>query len=83
MTRPCTKEDFAGIEEVYNQKTQKLGKNTLICPGNLDTLKIEGSMANRESLKTFSLVISECDQDNYSGYCETDEEMLQRMYEKM
>ena len=78
-TRPCTANDFAGIEHVYEMKTRKFGQDSMICPDNLENLKIQGNAANRNSQKTFSLIIGQC----IHGYCETDEEIIQRKYEKM
>ena len=61
-TRVCTKKDFAGIEDVYEQKT-KFGKDkdTLICIDKTEILILQGNVANPQKSKTFNLVIRECD----------------------
>lgn len=34
--RDCTREDFVGIEHVYDAKNEGAGKDTLICPDNIE-----------------------------------------------
>ena len=44
--RLCTREDFVGIEEVFDTKSQGSGENTLICPENLSKLALRDSIAH-------------------------------------
>ena len=43
----CTDEDFERtekLEELWKHYESRFGKNTLICPANLDKLKIQGRL---------------------------------------
>ena len=78
--RTCTKEDFVGIEHVYDAKNEGVGEGTLICPEDMEKLKLQGSIANMKDRIHFSMAITECNPNTFNGTCETDERKLRKKY---
>lgn len=81
--RLCTREDFAGIEHVFDTKSQGNGNNTLICPENLSKLSLRDSIAHTSNQTHFNLIITECNPNTFKGECENDNSTLQAKYERM
>ena len=82
--RTCTREDFAGIEDVFDAKNEGVGQDTLICPDNMDSLQLQGSIANMKDRIHFSMAITECNPNTIKWFikegCETDKKKLRKKY---